>query len=192
MRNVTRWLTVSFCTATLGAGLAFADHHGAAAKENPPGSQEWRADREGNIKAREKRSEDSPLGGQGWRAREGNIKAREKRSEDSPLGGQGSARRRRVHPKGARESAEETEQTKPCDCPAEARQAEAVILLFGEPAPVGAPVARNRQRVQPVNFPRLRPLLLSSRRAALPGPKVRLVEMAGGGEHPPGLAPGQY
>ena len=33
MRNVTRWLTVSFCTATLGAGLAFADHHGAANRQ---------------------------------------------------------------------------------------------------------------------------------------------------------------
>ena len=26
MRNMTRWMTVSVCTATLGAGLASADH----------------------------------------------------------------------------------------------------------------------------------------------------------------------
>lgn len=33
MKNMTRWLAVSFCTATLGAGLAFADHNSAANRQ---------------------------------------------------------------------------------------------------------------------------------------------------------------
>ena len=33
MRNVTRWLTAGLCTVTLGAGLAFADHHSAANRQ---------------------------------------------------------------------------------------------------------------------------------------------------------------
>ncbi len=34
MRNMTRWMTVSVCTATLGAGLAFADHPNVANHAN--------------------------------------------------------------------------------------------------------------------------------------------------------------
>ncbi len=33
MRNMTRWLTVSVCTATLGAGLAFANHPNVANRQ---------------------------------------------------------------------------------------------------------------------------------------------------------------
>ena len=33
MRNMTRWMTVSVCTATLGAGLAFANHPNVANRQ---------------------------------------------------------------------------------------------------------------------------------------------------------------
>ena len=53
MRNMTRWLAVSVCTATLGAGLAFANHPNVANRQKQQQKRIHQGVKSGELTKRE-------------------------------------------------------------------------------------------------------------------------------------------